>query len=377
MKKHKIFLTLALLFASISFAIPKGPCDKKEVCCEETEPGPFAFYYPKDMNLSCPNGFYVKGEFLLVQVKEEGLEYAITQKTGEPGLDENRYPLTPGDIQGYSTGHRNWDWTAGCRVGFGFYLNRDMWNIEAEWTYMRINNDSGKNLSGGVLLPFWLPPTMIVEDDAIASSARWTGNINTLDLKLGKPYHISRYVIFNPHMGLRMAWIDQDYTSRNSGTFYLVGTDPDTDLVVKNKNDFWGIGLRAGLDTEWHFGTGWYLFGKASGSLLYSHFDIYQDLIFNTDTLYQLKHDFYTNSPNMEIILGLCWSHLFSKNKYMLSLKAAYEMHQWWEQNRLRRFFDEDVSIEFGSNSASSSNDEVARGDLTVNGFSFAIQFDF
>ena len=79
MKKNKIFLTLALLFASISFAIPKGPCDKKEVCCVEPDPGPFAFYYPKDMNLSCPKGFYVKGEFLLMQVKEEGLEYALIQ----------------------------------------------------------------------------------------------------------------------------------------------------------------------------------------------------------------------------------------------------------------------------------------------------------
>jgi hypothetical protein len=79
----------------------------------------------------------------------------------------------------------------------------------------------------------------------------------------------------------------------------------------------------------------------------------------------------------MEIILGLCWSHLFSKNKYMVSLKAAYEMHQWWEQNRLRRFFDKDTDVGTADISASSSNDEVARGDLKVNGFSFAIQFDF
>jgi hypothetical protein len=386
MKKHKIFLSLALLFASISFAIPKGPCDKKEVCCEEPEPGPFAFYYPKDMNLSCPQGFYVKGEFLLMQVKEEGLEYAITQNITATADNFNSFPLTGGDIQGYSTGHRNWDWTCGVRAGLGFYLNHDCFNAEATWTYIRINNDSGKNVSGGALLPFWLPPNLAIGTRSgipnIASSARWTGNINTLDLKLGKPYHISRYVIFNPHCGLRIAWIDQDYTSRNGGFFEITAPPPgidDTDVVVKNKNDFWGVGPRVGIDTEWHFGAGWYLFGKASASLLYSHFDIFQDLIFDTDTFYQLKHDFYTNSPNMEIIFGLCWSHLFSKNKYMVSLKAAYEMHQWWDQNRLRRFFDKDTDFLAVHNdiSASSSNDEVARGDLTVNGFSFAIQFDF
>ena len=149
MKKHKIFLTLALLFVSISFAIPKGPCNKKEkICCEEIEPGPFAFSYPKDMNLSCPQDFYVKGEFLLMQVKEEGLEYAMTQNT-TPKFDDNAFPLTGGDIQGYSEGHRNWDWTCGCRASMGFYLNYNAWNVEVNWTYIRINNDSGKNVTGG------------------------------------------------------------------------------------------------------------------------------------------------------------------------------------------------------------------------------------
>ena len=383
MKKNKIFLTLALLFVSISFAIPKGPCDKKEVCCEEVEPGPFAFYYPKDMNLSCPKGFYVKGEFLLMQVKEEGLEYAITQNTTEVGVNNNAFPLTGGDIQGYSTGHHNWDWTCGARAGIGFYLNYDSLNVEAIWTYIRINNDSGKNLSGGRMLPFWLPPNLRGNGLAppnIASSARWTGNLNTLDLKLGKPYHISRYVIFNPHCGLRMAWIDQDYTSRNSGDFVIGPELLDENLKMNAKNDFWGVGPRVGIDTEWHFSDSWYLFGNMATSILYSHFDVYQELIFDDNTFYQLKHGFYTNSPNMEINLGICWCHLFNKNKNMVSLKAAYEMHQWWDQNRLRRFFDKDTNTATGPYSdisASNSNDEVARGDLTVNGFSFAIQFDF
>ena len=382
-KISKVLLTAAalLVVATMGFSIPKGPCDKKEVCCEEPAPGPFAFSYPKDINLSCPRDFYVYGQFLLMQVKEEGLEYAMTQNT-TGGANDNSFPLTGGDIQGYSTGHHNWDWTYGCRVGLGFYLNHDAWNIEAEWTYMRINNDSGKNVTGGALLPFWLPPNVQINTDAtdpnVASSARWTGNINTLDLKLGKPYHVSRYVIFNPYFGLRMAWIEQDYTSRNGGTFVVEGGADDEDLVVKNKNDFWGVGPRAGIDTEWHLGAGWFLFGKASASLLYSHFDVHQELTYSDDTFYQLKHDFYTNSPNMEIILGLCWSHLFSKNKYMVSLKAAYEMHQWWEQNRLRRFFDKDTDTSGNADiSASSSNDEVARSDLKVNGFSFTLQFDF
>jgi hypothetical protein len=385
MKKCKIFLTLTLSLTSISFAIPKGPCNKKEVCCEEQKSGPFAFYYPKDMNLSCPQGFYVKGEFLLMQVKEEGLEYSMIQNKASV-TNKNSFPLTGGDIQGYSTGHRSWDCTCGTRIGLGFYLNHNAWNIETNWTYIRINNDSGKNLSGGIMLPFWLPPNFSIGTSEIegykniSSSARLTGSINTLDLKLGKPYHVSRYVILNPYLGIRIARINQDYTSRNGGLFYVRGGNGVLNLIAENKNDFEGIGPRLGMDTEWHFCNGWHIFAKASSSLLYSHFDIYQELTYDKNTFYQLKHDFYTNSPNMEIILGLSWSHLFSKNKYMISIKAAYEMHQWWEQNRLRRFFDKDTDtggMPYLDISTSSSNDEVARCDLTINGFSFAIQFDF
>lgn len=365
-KLSKVLLTAAALLVVTAnvYPIPKGPCEKpKEVCCEEPAPGPFAFSYPQDKGLACPRDFYVMGELLLMQVKEDGLEYAVTQGTG----NTNDFPLTEGDIHGYSTGSKSWDWTLGCRVNIGFYLNHDSWNLDARWTYLRINNDSGLNISGGSLLPFWMIPEVTVGATNMSSSERWTGDINTLDLKLGKPYHISRYVVFNPHFGLRLAWIERDLLVRNGGTF-TIGENQEEGVDMKGKNDFWGVGPRAGLNTEWHLGAGWYLIGDVSASILYSHFDVDQSMNFHSTPLYQLKHDFYTNSPNMELIIGICWSHLFSKNKYMVSLKVAYEMHQWWDQNRFRRFFD---------NASPIANDEVSRGDLKINGLSFAIGFDF
>jgi hypothetical protein len=137
---------------------------------------------------------------------------------------------------------------------------------------------------------------------------------------------------------------------------------------MKAKNDFWGFGARAGLDSEWRLGSGWNLFGNVAASLLYSHFDVEQKVTFADAIRTQIDHDFYTVTPNTEIALGLRWTKPFSKNKYLLSVKAAYEFHAWMDQNRLRRFFD---------TAAPSANDEVSKGNLYLTGFAFDVGFDF
>lgn len=374
MEKNKlknILACLVLLCMTSAFAMPKGPkkpYPEKKSKIEEIEPGPFAFSYPKDLNLASPNDFYFFGQFLLMQVKQDGMEYGVTQNNlpAVAGNDANVFPLMGGEIQGHSTNSHHWRWNYGCRLGCGFYLNHDSWNVEAQWTYIRFKEDTGKNVRTGELLSLWLPPSLLPESHTnLAVSERWTGNLNTFDLSIGKPYHVSRYVVLHPFFGLRAAWIEQDMTSRNGGTYEF--TVEDTNLDMTAKNDFWAVGIRGGLNSEWKVGAGFSLFGNISTSLLFSHFDVDQSLSFHNETFVDLEHDFYTNTPNLELGVGLGWSTKFSKDKYRVSLKGLYEFHEWWYMNRMRRFFDD---------KSPSANADL-KGDLMINGFSFAIQFDF
>ena len=366
---NKVLITsvAALLAATSAFAIPKGPAEsrlsdpRQMDQCAEVKPGPYAFNYSKDMGLACPSDFYVYGEYILMEAKEEGLEYAITQTDA---TTPTTFDLSGGNIEGPSNGHHDWEWNSGFRAGFGFYMNHDAWNLDLKWTYIHIKNDTSSTMhNDGTLIPLWLPPSVTVGQTQKTASARWKAKLNTLDLSMAKPYHVSRNFIANPFFGVRAAWIDQDYHARYGGIWATFDG-----AQVDSSNNYWGIGLRGGFGSEFLMGAGWSLFGNLSASLLYSKFDVTQQLALS-GYAYEIDSDFYDNVPNVELVLGLSWGHFLNKNNSHIGIKVAYEFHDWFNQNQMRRFFGDSGNI--------AANDTVSRGDLTLNGFSFRIQIDF
>ena len=73
----------------------------------------------------------------------------------------------------------------------------------------------------------------------------------------------------------------------------------------------------------------------------------------------------------MDLALGLKWSHLFLDDRYGIAIKAAYEYHLYFDQNR---FFDS-----YSKNYLPPRNNYYVGGlgDLIYQGISGSIQFDF
>ncbi|NGX34290.1 MAG: hypothetical protein K1060chlam1_00641 [Candidatus Anoxychlamydiales bacterium] len=357
-KKSFLIFGFAILLLSQIFAIQKDPCAPKDVCCEEYT-DTYAFSYPKDIGLACPRNFYVNGEFLYMRAQEEGLEYAI-YNSGETNI--NPRPLENGLIYGFSTGSDDWEFNPGFRTSLGFYTSKNFLNIEIAWTYLRIKNDTAVS---GKLYSFFL---MIGENDrisdrAISAQERWSGDHNILDLKVGKPFHVSRFFILDPFFGVRSTWIDQNMTFRYSRL--------ESERMVKPiaSNDFWGIGLRAGFKSEVILAKGFNIFASFSSSMLYGRFDVKQAAdSFDSSFDYNFSQDFYMSIRNFENTLGISWGSFFDKNRYFISLSAAYEFHHWMNQNRLKMFLDDTAPMMIGS---------LNFGDLMYDGFAFKLQFDF
>ena len=160
------------------------------------------------------------------------------------------------------------------------------WTIGLQRTWYKSNQDvSASEVNSSVIIPQWIPGnTQAPATGDTRASQRWTVKVNAFDFTLAKPFHVSRYFTLSPFTGIRATWIDQNYLPRYGGNF---ATEMDSD------NDFWGVGSRFGIDSEWCMGSGFQLLSSISTSLLYGKFQITQNLPIGDNT-FALSHDFYT-----------------------------------------------------------------------------------
>jgi len=323
------------------------------------------------MDLNCPRDFYVHVDGLAFQAKQDGMDFAI-EDSSTPTASS---PITHGEVKGFSSHNSDWDYNFGMRVGMGFYMDHDAWNLDFNWTWLDVHNHRKAYvpINGGVLIPQWElgvgTPTNQLGQHA---AGKWTANYNTIDIRLGKPYYVSRYLIFNPHFGARGAWIEQHFSVDYGGATDTLGNR----TIHHGDNDFWGVGARAGLDTDWILGKGWCLFGNIAASMLFGKFQIEQNLTLPGVSAqgFDLRNNYYQNVPNFEMALGIAWGKYFNKKRNHVGLRAGYEFHEWFDQLNMRRFFS--GSEGFGTTVDAYANDVVSRGNLTLNGFSLKLQFD-
>lgn len=323
---------------------------------EEKKPN-FAFAYPKDLNLTNPRDFYFYVEGLAFQGMESGLPFCIVDKASAA------YTLD-GRIGNFSSDHSSWDYNFGTRVGWGLYLDHDAWNFDLSWLWVNVTNSQSFEAHSGSTLPIWIPDFGASLTTG-SSGANWGCTVNVLDALLGKPYHISRKVIFNPHFGLRTAWIDQDYTA-NYGS-----STPATKSKFEADNDFFGIGAKVGVNTDWLLGRGFKLFANLSSSVLAGWFDTSQRFTIpsgNTSPNVHLKDDPQMVVPNLEIAAGFDWGTYLDNCNFYLDFRAGYEFQVWWDQWNMRQFI---TGVSDGN-----YNSVAVPGNLMLNGFTFKIQLD-
>jgi len=333
MKYFICLLSCLSFFFTQAFSIEKDPCASKDVCCEKIKSDPFAFSYPKDTSIMCPKNFSLSGSFLWMAFYEEGLEYAI-------------------NVNGENNSKEKLEFNPGFRVNFTSDI--DLFQVNIGWTYIRFKDDSLASPGIDSLLGSFLPPST---GFLTGASARISGDFNTLDLNISRPYHVSRYYTSEPKLGIQAAWVDQDYHLR----YYTINRKHN----VFNKNDFWGIGLEAGYDAEFLLSKNFSIYANILSALLFSKFDISQRAATLTIYNYNLSDSFYKVMPNAKIGLGFTWSRIFN-NKTIAILEVGYELQQWWSMNQLRRFFDTDPA----------ANDTVSRSDLTFNGLVVALRIN-
>jgi hypothetical protein len=314
-------------------------------------------------------GLFFTGEALYWKAHENGLEYAIEAEDGSTGFPvegEFRHPKT------------RYDW--GFRLGVGYTLPHDGWDLNLTWTRFRskarhCDDDCDDCCSQCGTETFF--PTMYAPCETISTCpnvtdacGKWQMRMDLLDLELGREFYVSKWLTLRPHMGFRGAWIRQKNNVEYAGGTYVPA---GSEFEIENKNRYRGGGLRGGLNTNWYFVRDWALYGNLAISILYGQFTVSGEEENEVEatgaetTRYDVTNKFIMCRPITDLAFGIKWDHGFDDGKWFLGFNFGWEQHYFFGQNQFFRFVSPATSGSFVSN----------QGDLGVAGWVLGARLDF
>jgi len=295
------------------------------------------------------SNLWIDAEVLYWKSNMGSLDYGITSKsTARIERGDAKQP------------HFDWDW--GARLGLGYKLPHDKWDLFLNYTYVQ-GHASGA--ASGVVFPTYSSGAKAIAGIpffAAAAKADWNTHLNMGDIELGRTCFAGKWLTIRPFMGVRGLLVDQDYTVKyRGGTVAPFDTDK-----VRMDTDFWGVGIRAGVNTLWGLGKGVSLYGNGSAALLSSDFDVHErETLEDADLhLMRISRDVDTVVVTADLALGLQWDYMFSKDRFHFGVKLGWEFDMFFNQNQLFNF-------------TSPGALRCANDDLTFQGLTLGLRFDF
>ncbi len=314
-----------------------------------------AYNAPARIDVKGAWDLYVKGSFIYWNVSEENLELAISDANGV-GLPIQGRPINV-----------DFEYKPGFKVSLGANFEHDDW--DGCLTYTRLHQTSGVSSSpeqpSGTLYPLWFHPSNVETVSQISS--KWKLDLDVLDFQLARSYYVGTHLTYRMHFGGRAIWLDQDYNVNAISTIAA-----NREVTSTNSSTSWGIGPRAGLETNWILGWGFRLSGNAAADLVYTSYKVKQQQQDDLNPAGVLALDFKDKMnflrPHNEFQVGLGWGTYLDNNNWHIDLSASYDFHIFWNQNVFRQF------IGSGTNAG---NSIVSYGDLYMHGLTASARFDF
>ncbi len=311
---------------------------------------------------------------------------AIYWKTGGDELDYGvvRYEYVNSTLSAYKQRYHDmkmdWDW--GFQLGAGCPIPCLDWNLDLEWTHYKTDSFSSATDSAdpNATQTTFAIPFIVGSELDLASGSTGTGTFkghysvryDVIDLELGRWFGRKNCLFgFRPHAGLRIANIREGMRSSVATT---LASNPFYKAHVKN--DFVGIGLRAGIDTELAVYEGVSIIGRASGAIVWGRtkINLKADEISNSSQFNSAKatskEDYLQGRAMADFALGLRWSTQFCNFPFTLGLD--WELRYLFGQHR---FFTNNAFAEFGGDYPTLQTKK--NGDLTLQGVTLNLATDF
>jgi hypothetical protein len=335
------------------------PCPPTQVCpqdpCCPAWPTPVlnaAYNYPARIQTRCPWDFNFDVSFLYWQAIQENMELGLSN-----------VPTATRTVDAHVI-NMDFDFKPGFRVGIGGNFDHDNWDMRLEYTWFHNRHSkSAVAETSGVINPMWGSPSNNDGTTYDSISEKWKLQMDIIDLELGRWYYVGTKLVVRPNFGARADWIRQKVK--------VTGVSTTDTGIVTAKSTSWGLGPKAGLDTNWNVGYGFRVFGNGEADLLftdYTRLPFSETHSISPTTDYVVKQSkAYAVKPHVDMELGFGWGTYLDCNNWYMDFVLGYEFQVFFDQNMFRHFND-DVMI---------ANSNLPSGNLYLQGLTASFKLDF
>ncbi|MCH9630954.1 MAG: hypothetical protein S4CHLAM37_09650 [Chlamydiia bacterium] len=348
---------------------------------------------------------FISADFIYWTGRMDGLGYAYTGDLLGTEAEDAAFINQPAGVN-VAPGRVHYvkrKWDPGFKVAIGLDLGHDGWDLGAEYTWFRTKPSgsltAGTDLGTSIIPTFQSSPVAVQNVSEAGNnlvigdaSAKYRLHFNAIDLSLGRNFFVSPRLTTRPHFGLKGTWQTQRFKPKYDNITGTVVEEPGDGNVITTsisnafyhhnfKQNYWGVGIRTGMDTSWQFTKSFGIYGNWALSALWGQFDTKRkDTTQSTETItnttdpdsdetntvlpsrmVDVTNKFHTLSPVLELALGLRYDYWFSDNDYRFRIQAGWEEQVWFDQNQL---FDIQVLTPL-------------TGNLIFQGFTLKVRFDF
>ncbi len=338
---------------------------------------------------TCDGDFVLTASALYWKANQDGLEFGIFEEHQAFFSVMNQAFSTLPIISGeYLRPRPKCTW--GFKLGIEYDSPVDGWDLGISWTtYNGIQtNDRVEPASGNSMWAFWSADLAISPGPLPfgESTSQWEVQLMDIPVELGREFWVSRFLTLRPLLGISYISLDQNYQLSFSGGAWNENLSPPgvTDWVIL-KSKFHGIGPFAGIDTNWHFGCGWSIYGDFSAAIVYGRFSV--DHTENTreaaspfykKQVLKTSDRFRASRPMCNFGIGVEYSALVSDSKYEIKAQLGWEQHLYFHQNQMWRVTRNMGVIKFNLPNQTGENVFTqSRGTLSVGGLTLKLAFAF
>ncbi|NGX27282.1 MAG: hypothetical protein K940chlam6_01216, partial [Chlamydiae bacterium] len=238
-------LSTAVLSGAAKECAPEPPATcNTDACCRMHCLGPKQYGVNAPVNpVTCNGDWVITVSGFYWKAQQTGLEYAINTQVIDD--DSERFRLVDAE---YKNPEFKWDF--GFKAGLGYNSTCDGLDFGVLWTRfdgrVSSHNEAERDDNQTLL-------TLLLDDKAVSDpgealfatdiETHWKLHLNLVDIALGRKYWNSPRVALRPHIGLRIAYVKQNFEIQHLGGVKTNSTPTNAENNEVNlKNAFNGVG---------------------------------------------------------------------------------------------------------------------------------------